>query len=50
LFVYRHNEAARACYAALGFVIAVCPESGPLIDQCYYMTRSVERTRTPTGG
>lgn len=39
LFVYRHNEAAIACYQSLGFAIADYPDDAPMREECYYFTR-----------
>lgn len=43
LFVYRDNEPALRCYRAAGFEIAGYPEGAPLADECYYLTRPVEK-------
>jgi ribosomal protein S18 acetylase RimI-like enzyme len=43
LFVYRDNEAALRCYRAVGFRVSPYPEDAPLADECYYLTRPVER-------
>jgi ribosomal protein S18 acetylase RimI-like enzyme len=43
LFVYRDNEPALRCYRAAGFRVSRYPEGAPLADECYYLTRPVER-------
>ena len=43
LFVYRDNEPALRCYRAAGFRASRYPEGAPLADECYYLTRPVER-------
>ena len=43
LFVYRDNEPALRCYRSAGFEIAEYPEGAPLADECYYLTRPVEK-------
>ncbi len=43
LYVYRDNRPALGCYRALGFEIQPFPESEPLADRCYYLTRPVAK-------
>lgn len=43
LFVFRDNLPALGCYRSLGFEITQYPADQILADQCYYLTRPVER-------
>ena len=47
LFVFRDNARALACYRSMGFRIAEYPEGMPLAEECYYLTRPVDRARAP---
>jgi ribosomal protein S18 acetylase RimI-like enzyme len=42
LFVYRDNTPALKCYESMGFVIRDYPYDDPLVDACFYLTRSVD--------
>jgi ribosomal protein S18 acetylase RimI-like enzyme len=43
LYVYKHNHAAKACYASMGFELHEYPASDELADTCIYMTRPIEK-------
>lgn len=51
LYVYRDNAPALRCYRSQGFEIQDYPADQPLADDCFYLTRPVERRgcRLPGG-
>ena len=48
LFVFRDNTPALECYRSLGFEIQDYPSNQILADECYYLTRPVERNGGPS--
>ncbi len=48
LFVFRDNTPALECYRSLGFEVQDYPSNQILADECYYLTRPVERSDGPS--
>ena len=48
LFVFRDNTPALECYRSLGFEIQEYPSNQILADECYYLTRRIERNDAPS--